>query len=101
MVHANWYTPVVKPLTTEAGSCVLEKLTVEGPDTKDQVPVPELGVLPANTVVVLLQTDWSAPALAGVTNSKTVIVAAMPEYSGAPTPFCTNALNSVVIVRLL
>ena len=91
---------MARPFTTVAGSRASTIVGVVGPDTNIHLPVPELGAFPASVAVVVLQSDWSGPALDGVTRSSTVTVAAIPEYFATPTPFFTSARNKVVVVRL-
>ncbi len=100
IVQVNWYVPATNPNTVVPGLVGLVKTTLDGPDTCVQVPVPELGVLPASVVELVLHNVCAGPALATVTGCKTVMVV-MLEYSVAHTPLCTATLYWVVVVRLL
>lgn len=70
-VQRNTFAPGSKPVTPEVGE--LGDVTVPEPLTNVQVPVPVVGVLPAN-VTLVLQILWSGPALAAVGRPFIVIV---------------------------
>lgn len=58
MVHARTVVPVVNPVMVETPS-VGVVIVPPGPETMDQVPSPDVGILPVSVVVVLdMQSDW-------------------------------------------
>ena len=63
IVQRNVLAPTPNPVTPELGE--LGAVIVPLPLTKLQMPVPTVGVFPAN-VVVAVHNDWSGPALAVV-----------------------------------
>ena len=76
IVHLNVAdAPITNPVTPEVGDEGVVIVAV--PETTDQFPVPTVGVLPANVVVVTLQRFWSEPALAVVGLAFTVNVATL------------------------
>ena len=66
ILHSNVYAPGTKPLTKLAGDDGLPKITVEGPETNAQLPVPAVGLLPASVTVAVLHNTRSEPAVATV-----------------------------------
>lgn len=61
IVHCNTLTPNPRPVTLLVASVGV--VTVPLPEITDQVPVPLVGVLAANTAVgLLIQTVWFGPA---------------------------------------
>jgi hypothetical protein len=94
IVHLNTeLPPIVKPVTSEVGE---EGVVTEAvPDIADQLPVPTVGVLAANVVVVVLQRFWFAPALDVVGDSSTLIVTSLVE--GGQTPLLIVHLNTELL----
>ena len=70
--HSNTFVPVPNPVTPELYNPGLV-ITPE-PDSKDQVPVPETGLLPASVVEVTLHKFWVGPALETVGVATRVMV---------------------------
>jgi len=62
--------PAESPVTVDVGDAGV--VMVQEPETIDQVPVPVVGVLPANIVLVTLHKLWSGPASATVGAASTV-----------------------------
>jgi hypothetical protein len=52
MVHVYTYVPYTDAVAVAAGSLVLLKVVVPGPDVCVQSPVPTVGVLPPSVVLV-------------------------------------------------
>ena len=61
------------------------------PLTKDHLPVPTLGLLPANVAVVTLQIAWLAPA------DEVVVLASLITFT-LPTILLEQKLPSALIV---
>jgi hypothetical protein len=76
MVHLNVYVAPAVPVKVDVGLDVVV-IVPPVPLTMLQVPVPTVGVLPANVTVVnpqVAELVWSAPALAVVGAALTVTV---------------------------
>src|SRR6478752_1464972 len=76
----------------------LANVTVVGPDTCVQVPVPEAGVLPDIVALVTAHSVWLLPASGVVTACSTVMVILLDVCSGH-TPLTTFAWYIVVADR--
>lgn len=63
--------PGISPLTLLVGEEGVLKVTADGPDKNDQLPVPVTGVLAARVVEVALHNAWLEPALAAVGDAYT------------------------------
>lgn len=71
IVHIKTFAPALNPVTPDVGDEGLA--IVPAPLTNVQVPVPDVGVLPAK-VAELLQRVWFGPAAAAVGEATPVMV---------------------------
>jgi MFS superfamily sulfate permease-like transporter len=71
ILHLKTFAPTLNPVTADVGKFTF--VIVPVPETKDQVPVPVVGVFPVK-LDELAQIVWSIPALAVVGGGSTVMV---------------------------
>jgi len=81
--------PIVKPLAVDVGSATTSATPL--PKTVDHEPMPVVGVLAANIVVITLHRFWSAPAAATVGLASTFMTTSSVE--DGQTPFEIVHLN--------
>src|ERR1700741_1826759 len=63
MLQTSTFVPVARPVTVELG--LLGAVMTPEPEENDQVPTPEVGVLPARVVELEeIHSVWLVPALA-------------------------------------
>ena len=71
IVQTNVFVPTIRPVTPDVG--LPGVVTMAVPAMTVHVPIPTVGVFPAN-VAVAVQTVWLGPAFAAVGNTSRVIV---------------------------
>ena len=104
IVQHNAYVPGTRLLTLLFAVDTAPKLTVEGPDIIDQVPVPSTGLLAASSVLVTLHKAWSGPAFATVgfpyTNTSVESVLLQPKGEVAVMRYRSVRLLVVLFVSI-
>jgi hypothetical protein len=74
IVHLKMYCPSLSPVTVDVGLVGSVIVATVPPDNCVHLPVPVVGVFPANVAVVPHTASWSAPALAVVAAAEIVMV---------------------------
>src|SRR5215217_1103706 len=99
-VHIKLYTPGCKLVTEVLFNSTLLMMVAVGPDSCDHLPLPLVGMLPANCSVSCRHIVLSDPAAAAVTAWYTVTTA-VSLYSAEHTPLCSSERYHVVVVTLV
>ncbi len=89
--------PIVNPVTPDVGEEAV--VIVAAPLTTLQVPVPDVGALPARVAVVTLQIFWSGPAEAVVPGAATSITTSSVELAHTPLAMVQRNVTAAPTVK--
>ncbi len=100
MVQANTYVPGTRLVTLLFVDDIAPKLTVDGPDIIDQLPVPSTGLLADSKALVTLHKAWSGPALAtvGIPYTNTSVESVLLQPSGEVAVMRYRSVRLLVVL---